>query len=59
MKISKLIQRLAEVLQVEGDIDVICWPHNHEEKRHEVEEVDVYDDYYLTGRRRRVVCIYT
>lgn len=43
MKISKLIDKLNDILSKEGDLDVTCWPYDGQGRDFDLEQVDVYD----------------
>jgi hypothetical protein len=58
--ISKLIAKLQEILEAEGDLPVTCWPYDGQACDSDLETVEVWDrpevDLYNSKRpARRVV----
>lgn len=41
MKISELIQKLDEIMGQEGDIDVMCWPYDGQDRLYDLTEVEL------------------
>lgn len=41
MKISELILKMQETMETEGDLEVMCWPYDGQDRDYPLEQVEV------------------
>ncbi len=44
MKISELMEKLKEILEKEGDLNVTSWPHDGQERLYDTTSADILEN---------------